>query len=167
MTLCVEKYVVDHKLLRFVLEFEEGGVRTVSMLDSVLFSSLNSALQAGQLRNQVYANNIANANTPGYKRQTVAFESLLQASLGNGSTGSTLPMAANSPLDVAGVQGAYAGVVSPQVLTDTSSAVSSNGNNVNMDAEMSDLAQNQIDYAALVQEYNNQFTMLRTAIVGS
>jgi flagellar basal-body rod protein FlgB len=140
-------------------------MRLVSTLDSVWLSSVESALQASQLRSQVYANNIANANTPGYKRQTVQFESILQASLGNLSSGAGLSMAANNPLDLGGIMPGQ-GAVSPIVVTDNSSAVSSNGNNVNMDAEMSDLAENQIDYSALVQNYNTQYDMLRTAITG-
>lgn len=141
----------------------------MSTLDSLLMTSLQSALQASQMRQEVYANNIANANTPGYKRQTVKFDSLLQAQLAKdgylSGANRGLPMAANSPLDLGGLQGSA--VVNPVVQTDTASSVSANGNNVNLNAEMSGLAVNQINYGALVQELTDQFSMLRTAIIGS
>lgn len=38
---------------------------------------LDKAADASWLRNEVIGNNISNATTPGYKRQDVAFESLL------------------------------------------------------------------------------------------
>ncbi len=144
------------------------GVSLLASLDSIVFSSLQSALKASQLRQEVYANNIANANTPGYKRQSVEFENLLQAQLGNvGLTpngSGTLTMASNNVSDLAGAASFTA--VSPVVTTDQATSVSNNGNNVNLTAEMSGIAQNQINYAALVQELNDQFGLLRTAIMG-
>ncbi len=141
----------------------------MALLDSVLFSSLQSALQASQLRQEVYANNIANANTPGYKRQTVQFDNLLQSQLAalgmTPASSNNLPMAANSAQDLSGAVSFTP--VTPIVTTDQATSVSNNGNNVNLNTEMSGLAQNQIDYAALVQELNDQFGLLRTAITGS
>ncbi len=143
-------------------------VNLLASLDSIVFSSLQSALQASQLRQEVYANNIANANTPGYKRQTVQFENLLQAQLNNvGLTpngSSSLTMASNNSLDLTSTAPFTA--VSPVVTTDQATSVSNNGNNVNLNTEMSGIAQNQINYAALVQELNDQFGLLRTAITG-
>lgn len=141
----------------------------LASLDSVVFSSLQSALQASQLRQEVYANNIANANTPGYKRQSVEFENLLQSQLANvgltpGGSG-TLTMASDNSLDLTGATPFSA--VSPVVTTDQATSVSNNGNNVNLNTEMSGIAKNQINYAALVQELNDQFGLLRTAIMGS
>lgn len=138
----------------------------MSSLYAVTMSSLSSALQAAELRQQVYANNIANANTPGFKAQDVTFESLLQSKLaaqGNGSaSGAGVSMVANSPQDLGG--SLSVGSVKPIVQTVTNTSMTSNGNNVNLDAQMSALAKNQISYGALVQELNNQFTMLQTAI---
>lgn len=140
----------------------------MSALDRLVFDSLQSALGASQLRQQVYANNIANAQTPGYKRQTVQFESILQSQLaaaGWGGTSGALPLAVSSPRDLSAAQ--TLGVVSPVVVTDNATGVGNNGNNVNIDAEMSALAQNQIDFGALTQELTDQFQLLKTAILGS
>lgn len=141
----------------------------MSTLDSLYLNSVSAAIAASQLRQQVYANNIANANTPGYKEQNVQFESLLQnvlAAAGNpvGGGTSALSMAADSGLDLSGVTpGTY---VSPVVTTDTSTASSNNGNNVDVNAQMSALAENQISYSALIQDLNDQYSMLQTAITG-
>ena len=134
----------------------------MSSLYAVTMSSLSSALQAAELRQQVYANNIANANTPGFKAQDVTFESLLQSQLSAQGNGSGVSMVANSPQDLGG--SLSVGSVKPIVQTVTNTSMTSNGNNVNLDAQMSALAENQISYGALVQELNNQFTMLQTAI---
>ncbi len=138
----------------------------MSTLDSLYMTSLQSALNAGQLRQQVYANNIANVNTPGYKREVVHFNSLLQARLAAYGLTSTpgLQMFANSARDLGGATPFSS--VNPVVATDAATQVSGNGNNVNIDAEMSALAQNQVDYGALVQDLQDQFATLRTAITG-
>ena len=44
---------------------------------------LDRAADAAWQRNEAISNNIANVDTPGYKRQDVAFESVLQQALGN------------------------------------------------------------------------------------
>ncbi len=145
----------------------------MALLDSVYMNAMQSALNASLLRQQVYANNIANVNTPGYKREQVHFESLLQSQLGQsglqGAVSSQLPLESNNPADLGITSGQTGrlGTVAPVISTDTSTSVSTNGNNVNVDAEMSALAQNQVKYGALVQDVNDQFSMLRTAILGS
>ena len=134
----------------------------MSTLDSVMFGALSSAISASQVRQQVDANNIANVNTPGYKEQTVHFASLLRASLAaagwNPAGTGSLPMAANSGRDLTN----FANPLSVQPVV-TSASPSSGG--VQQNAVMSDMAVNQIQYGALVQEMTDQFTMLRTAIL--
>ncbi|WP_235587132.1 flagellar basal body rod protein FlgB [Ferroacidibacillus organovorans] len=135
------------------------------MSGSFTIAALQSALDAAQLRQQVYANNIANANTPGYHRETVQFNTLLLQAIAQANGSGTLSMLQNSPSDLSASQTLQN--VTPVVTVDQNTAVSSNGNNVNLDAEMSGLAMNQIDTAAMVTELNDQFALLRTAILGS
>ena len=55
------------------------------MINSNAFDYINvldKAADAAWLRNEVISNNIANADTPGYKRQDVDFESQLEKALG-------------------------------------------------------------------------------------
>lgn len=121
--------------------------------DAVTFGLLNNALQAADLRQQVYANNIANADTPGYKREDVQFESMLQSQLqGGGGSADTNPALLS---------------VKPTVVQDNSTTVSNNGNNVDIDTEMSSMAQNQIRYSTLIQEMQVRFNRMHEAISGS
>ena len=135
----------------------------MSTLGSVMFGALSSALSASQLRQQVDANNIANVNTPGYRQQTVHFASLLRSSLAasgwSSSTGGALPMTANSTRDLAGF-------ASPATVTPVIQSAGSAASGVQLNAVMSDMAVNQIQYGALVQEMTDQFAMLRTSILG-
>lgn len=117
--------------------------------DLTAFNLLQGALQAADLRQQVYANNIANADTPGYKRQDVSFESLLQSQLQQG------------PAALASVS-----KTQPVVVTDNSSAINNNGNNVDINNEMTLLAENQIRYNALIEDMKLRFTRTQTAIEG-
>ncbi|WP_206830804.1 flagellar basal body rod protein FlgB [Alicyclobacillus fructus] len=132
-----------------------------------VFELMQSALDASTLRQAVYANNIANAGTPGYKRQDVAFETLLQSALANGTgTGfgqDRIPSDAGQPsLDTSALPD-----VTPVVYTDTSTTVNSNGNNVDVTEEMVLMAENQVRYDTLVQDLSDRLNRLRTAIMGS
>ena len=46
------------------------------MLNASFFNLMGNALMASDLKQQVYANNIANQNTPGFKEQHVQFDEL-------------------------------------------------------------------------------------------
>lgn len=132
-----------------------------------VFELLQSALDASTLRQAVYANNIANAGTPGYKRQDVAFETLLQSALGSGDSNALgeaqIPIGAQRPsYDLSALPN-----VIPEVYTDTSTTVNSNGNNVDITEEMVLMAENQVRYDTLAQDISDRLVRLRTAIMGS
>jgi flagellar basal-body rod protein FlgB len=122
---------------------------------------LERSLDATQLRQKVLANNIANIDTPGFKRSDVSFDSLLQAYLGDPER----PLAGRRtnerhlPIGPGDIE-----QLRPSVIQETSTSVSANGNNVDIDSEMTQLAQNQIKYNALITQMNHQFSLLRTAI---
>jgi flagellar basal-body rod protein FlgB len=112
--------------------------------------AMGLALGAAGLREQLLSNNIANVNTPGYKRQDVSFDGVLQQALQSADDGN------DSALDNA----------TPQAYTDTTSTMRADGNNVDIDNEMSQLAQNNVRYNALVQLAGKQMSMLSYAISG-
>ena len=133
--------------------------------DVAAFGLVNTALRASELRQQVYANNIANIDTPGYKRQGVQFESVLQQVMTNaastsGGTAGSSGAAWNS------ATWAQLSQVQPQVTTDTTTAISNNGNNVDVNAEMAKLAENQLRYNGLVQDLQLRLHRMQTAING-
>lgn len=107
---------------------------------------LEYALNSLSLRQQVLANNIANAQTPGYEAQDVSFESQLAGILG-GQAQAT-PMAAG---DV---------VQSPDM------AATQDGNSVGMESEMSRMSETNLLYDALSQLTADRMGILKTAITG-
>lgn len=104
---------------------------------------LERGLQASALRQQVLANNIANINTPGFKRARVEFESQLAAAMGS----------AENPESV-----------SPKVVVESTTTGRPDGNNVDIDQEMTEIAENQIWYAALTRQISDHFSRLRMVI---
>jgi flagellar basal-body rod protein FlgB len=133
--------------------------------DAMSFQLVQNALNVANLRQQVYANNIANADTPGFKRSDVQFETALSQALvnqGSGALGQTyIPLTGQQPMNLSGALG-----VQPTVVTDTTTAVDSNGNNVNVDDEMVNLAQNQLKYNVLAQDLTLRISMFKNAIGG-
>ncbi|WAH44650.1 flagellar basal body rod protein FlgB [Alicyclobacillus fastidiosus] len=125
---------------------------------------LQMSLDAATLRQQVYANNIANAETPGYKRQDVAFETYFQQALNSApqaQMGET-----HIPLSTSGSALNNLPDVQPTVYTDTSSTVDNDGNNVDLSSEMVDIAENQVKYEVLAQDVSTRLQRLTTAIQG-
>lgn len=107
---------------------------------------LKKSLDATWKRNDVLTNNIANVDTPNYKRKDVVFESLLSDALKK--EGGTSSLVFNK--------------LEPQVVTDTSSlSYRLDGNNVDIDAEMSKFAENQLRYNALVSQVDYNFQRLK------
>jgi flagellar basal-body rod protein FlgB len=100
------------------------------------FRTLDAALGAAGKRQEVLANNLANVNTPGYKRKDVQFDGMLAKALEKAKAGDT------TALDE----------LTPTVMSDSAAiAVRADGNSVDVDQEMAYLAENNIRYNALVQ----------------
>lgn len=99
------------------------------------FRTLDLALGAAGKRQEVLANNLANVNTPGYKRMDVAFDGLLAKAVDAAREGD------RSALDA----------LRPGVASDDSVAVRVDGSSVDVDQEMGFLAENNIRYNTLVQ----------------
>ncbi len=114
---------------------------------------LNKAANASWKRNEVIANNIANVDTPGYKRKDVQFQSYLQSALlGDGSLDSRVADANIGHLDAT-------------VYTDNSSlSYRLDGNNVDIDTESANLAENQIRYQALLESMTQEFSRIKAVL---
>lgn len=115
----------------------------------------NQALTASWMKNQAISNNISNVNTPNYKRETVEFEELLQNAMGN----AVGPMVRTHEKHMP-----YTQSVEPRIVKDESTSFRKDGNNVNIDTEMAELAENQIRYEAITKELNDTLKRLRLSI---
>lgn len=138
----------------------------MDLLGGVSFRRLESALDAASLRQRVIANNIANNDTPYFKRSDVVFEELLSQKLGDSNgTRSSLPGRVTHAKHIP-INGAFAAVPQARVVTDESTSINNNRNNVDIDKEMSLLAENQLRYNLFVQQISHEVRMLRTGIEG-
>ena len=122
------------------------------------FFGLNIAytgLLANNAAMNTTSNNIANVDTPGYKRQDVAFESVLQQALGNNRCESMDDKVAN--VDLSRLRGrAYLDYANYSYRLD--------GNNVDIENENVMLAENQLKYQGLISSINQEFTNLKTVM---
>ena len=112
---------------------------------------LAKALEGTWQRNNAISSNIANVDTPGYKRQDVVFESYLAEALQRNDRPTSEDLAS----------------VVPKRITDRSStSYRLDGNNVDLDTEMTYLAENQLKYNALVSQVNYNFSRIKSVLNG-
>lgn len=101
---------------------------------------VHKALDVAWKKNEAISNNIANVDTPGYKREDVNFEEFLQS-------------AKNKTVQNFKVR---------TVKDYNTTSMREDGNNVDIDKEMAELAKNQIMYNALAQM--SSYSSIRIAI---
>ncbi|GJM83488.1 flagellar basal body rod protein FlgB [Paenibacillus sp. HMSSN-139] len=134
----------------------------MQLLNGVGFDRLDTAIQASNLRQGVISNNIANVDTPYFKKSSVSFETMLQAEMNDG-----MPALQGKRTDARHfVIGPTNDVPEPVVSTDQSTAMNNNQNNVDIDSEMTKLAENQLRYNAYIEQMNYLIKMKRTAVEG-
>ncbi|SMC35302.1 flagellar basal body rod protein FlgB [Papillibacter cinnamivorans] len=122
---------------------------------------LEKGIGADWLRNEVISNNISNADTPGFKVSEVEFEDVLASAISTG--GLELKTTRDGHLS-----GGSAGLSSaePVITTSETTAYRTDDNNVDIEAQMVDLAQNSLHYYTLVSKLNSEFRRLNLAITG-
>jgi flagellar basal-body rod protein FlgB len=121
---------------------------------------LGKALDATWLRNDAISQNIANVDTPGYKRKTVNFEDYLKQALDSDSIKVNLKNSRQIPIGGSNVDN-----IDIKVTEDNSSlSMRLDGNNVDIDSEMASMAKNSLQYNTLAQTLSSEFKRLGTAI---
>ncbi|MET3942836.1 flagellar basal-body rod protein FlgB [Paenibacillus sp. PvP094] len=134
----------------------------MNLLNDISFKRLQGALDASNTRQQTIADNIANADTPYYKRSDVSFEEILRQ-----QTDGDMPVLKGKVTDSRHfVIGPSSSVPTPVVTMDHSTSMNNNQNNVDIDKEMSLLAENQLRYNAYIQQVNEQIKMMRVGVEG-
>ena len=118
---------------------------------------LGKAADGAWARNEAIANNIANVDTPGYKRQDVSFETELQHALKASKYRSLDTKVAEANLHLNRLE--------PRVYTDIPNwSYRMDKNNVDIDTENVELASNQIKYNGITNSIDNEFKNLKTVI---
>jgi flagellar basal-body rod protein FlgB len=134
----------------------------MNLLQTSTLDLLSKALDASTLRQRVIANNIANADTPGYKSKAVLFEEILKQTLLEDP--STFVGKRTHPKHIPIGKLSQSSIPSPMVVEHANTWVQNNGNNVDIEYEMTKMAENQLWYNALVQQTSGYFNKLRDVI---
>ena len=118
---------------------------------------LKSAADASWLREEVLSNNIANVDTPNYKRQDVEFKTYLNSAIEqSGKPKATLTQKINN-VDLSNI--------AIRTYTDNSTlSYRLDGNNVDLSTENVELASEQINYNALIDSMNNEFSRFKAVL---
>jgi flagellar basal-body rod protein FlgB len=122
------------------------------LLFSNAIQSLERGLDYSAARNRAISNNIANVDTPGYKAQRVSFEEHLQ-------TASNLQAQKSDERHIS-----FKGPQKSFIDFPGGSSYQHNGNGVDIDYEMAELAKNQIYYHANTDLLKSKFTGLKQSI---
>jgi flagellar basal-body rod protein FlgB len=106
---------------------------------------LESGIKAEELRQRTVASNIANIETPGYRRLDVRFEELLAKALKS-------------------QEGAGPDDLEPEVFQPETTPVKSNGNDVNMEMEIGEMLKNSFRQTAFVRLLRKKFAQVEEAV---
>jgi len=107
--------------------------------------NLPSLMNAAEMRQRVISQNLANVNTPGYRRLDVEFESELAKAID-------------------GSKPAGRSAVTPKIVEDNSASLRADGNNVDVDREIGQLNKNSMLFQMYSQLLRSQFDAMRRAI---
>ena len=125
------------------------------MINSNVFDYINvlgKTADAAWQRNDLISNNLANVDTPGYKRQDINFEAQLRQALGSSKY---------QTMDDK-VSHLKTSQLTPRVYTDSANfSYRLDGNNVDIETENVELASNQSKYNGLISSINQEFANLR------
>jgi flagellar basal-body rod protein FlgB len=125
---------------------------------------LQRGMDVASLRREVIANNIANVNTPNFKRSTVNFEAQLKRAL-DGEKTSVQPEAFVTDARHIGFdQKLDWQTVKPVRQLDYLTQSKNNGNNVDLQEELMSAEQNQMMYSLMAQAAANEFNQLNIVL---
>jgi flagellar basal-body rod protein FlgB len=125
-------------------------------LFSNTINNLEQALSQSTTKQRVISNNIANVDTPNYKAQNVRFNNALSNEMQKLQANKTN----TKHFDFGSTSSGY------QITTSANTNYQHNGNNVDIDKEMTEMAKNQIQYNALTDRLSSKFSSLKTVIKG-
>lgn len=133
------------------------GVDNMNLFGGTI-QSLENSMNYASAKNRAISTNIANLDTPNYKAKDVQFKNVLANELAK-------------PLESKRTHHKHLAFTNDTIngyrtVTKHSTSYQHNGNNVDVDKEMADLAENQIYYQALVDRINGKFGSLQTVLRG-
>lgn len=116
-------------------------------MSDIAYDLIKKELDVSALRQSVIANNIANINTKNFKSSDVVFEDKLK-----------------DALDEYGEDDNELDSVQPEVVQDNSTSMREDGNNIDIDKEMTDMTQNNIMFDTLVSQLDTKMEIMKYVI---
>lgn len=120
---------------------------------------LEKGLDGNAARLRAIGENIANIDTPGYKRHEVTFEGQMQSALGQ----EEVPLATTQPGHLS-VGPSSMMQVTPMKIVQDGTTMRNDGNNVDIDSELTKLAQTQMTYNALSELAKRRMENIKTVL---
>ena len=121
--------------------------------------ALSTSLNMRLLRHNIISSNVANAETPGYHAKKLDFEEALARAL---DTDGMRSMSTSNENHFA-LGGRAPAKVGPDIYENPEGAINNDGNTVDLEREMSSLAENTIMYKAALSLINKKLASLRYA----
>ncbi|HYH05341.1 MAG TPA: flagellar basal body rod protein FlgB [Bacillota bacterium] len=128
-------------------------------LQSPYVRSLERALDFAAMRSELLSQNIANVNTPNYKRSDVDFAAIFQETVAQNQ----IPLARtngrhlmNTPTELG----------KPRIVTEQDSIGRNDGNNVDVEYEMAQITENSMYYQSLTSLWKREMSKLKMVIQG-
>jgi flagellar basal-body rod protein FlgB len=122
--------------------------------------ALATSLKFREMRQELGTSNVANAQTPGYKAIKLDFEEALSRAL---DVDGNLTMNTTDEKHFNVGSGGFNNL-EPEVYENPNGVVSENGNTVDVEAEMANMAENKIMYDATVQLINKKLGLMKYAL---
>lgn len=113
--------------------------------DLTIIHNLQAGMKAEALRQKAIASNVANLNTPGYRRIELNFEQLLEKAIDSGKE-----------FDFDKHE--------PEYYNPGNTPVKSNGNDVSLDHEVSEMVKNTLRHSAYTKLLKKKYDMFALAI---
>lgn len=110
-----------------------------------LFDAIGVGMKAENLRQRAIANNVANLETPGYRRVDVEFKDMLAKA-----------MDSSGDVDLDNIE--------PQLFQPKDTAVKPNGNDVSWEAEVGQMVKNTLRYKTYVRLLQKKYAQIDLAI---
>ncbi len=127
-----------------------------------VLETARKALDLRAKRHRLIVSNLANADTPGYKAFDIEVEKALQKQSG----ASRAMLRLTDPRHLAAADSAAAGPLRYEVQIDEQVTLRGDGNTVDMEREMTNLASNSLMYKATAQILTKKIQLLKSVIQG-
>jgi flagellar basal-body rod protein FlgB len=122
---------------------------------------LERAMDYAAARAEVLTQNLANVNTPHYKRMDVDFSAILAETMAE----KQMPLTRTNSKHLTGTE-IIAAAAKPRIIIDSSTKERFDGNNVNVEFEMAQVTENSLYFQSLSQMWRKEMSKLKMAIQG-